>query len=220
MKHTRTPKSVLRPWVSQLTLQKQGTLLTAVRGPDAEAKESPSKAVVRAIRAVIMVNAKDLSHNDKFMGDGSGVLETEAFRAFFKSLDQYPFHWFGHLLHAAEIIAYEHPNRIISSAWTKFYNEAVDALHLNAETAVQMCDRLQSDGNMEPSTMCDICGFCQIVKLPVPRCGNCLAEVDTTTPVESGTPVLNRLDTPPADPDGVDLSDEAIQSMIAFTRNS
>lgn len=68
--------SILRPWVETLTLQQQGTLLCAIRGPDGEAKEAATKSVIRALRACVLKNARNLSNSDnsdKFLGDGSGV---------------------------------------------------------------------------------------------------------------------------------------------------
>lgn len=177
----RQPKSVLKPWVSELTLQMQGTLLTAVRGPDNEEKHSPTKQVVRALRAVLLNNAKALGFDDVFMGDGSGVPSEQQVDAFFGSWDQCPLHWLFHFLHAAEIVGYRHPNPCLRSFWSGFYRRAVDALHLEPESKETMQHRLRHDGNQEKgSGPCGMCGHDMVIP-PNPtastlrRCANCLS---------------------------------------------
>lgn len=185
----RQPKSVLKPWVSDLTLQMQGTLLTAVRGPDNEEKHSPTKQVVRALRAVILNNAKTLGLDDVFMGDGSGEPTSEQADAFFASWDQCPLHWLFHFLHAAEIVGYCHPNPRIRDFWLAFYRRAVDALHLEPESKETMLKRLRHDGNQEPSGPCRICFH--TVAVPANdaartwrRCANCLSIDIAPSPVK------------------------------------
>ncbi len=59
------------------------------------------------------------------------------------SMDQYPVHWLLHLLQAAEIVAYKHPDKIIANYWLYFYSKGVEAMHLNPETEEQLDLRLQ-----------------------------------------------------------------------------
>ncbi len=165
--------SVLRPWVTELSLQMQGTLLTAIRGPDNEAKESPSKAIVRAYRCVILNNARNFEPGDKFMGDGSGIPSKEEMQSFFSSIDQYPFHWFMHFLHSAEIIGYEHPNPKIATCWSWFYATACNALHLVPENRTMLQVRLSGDGATEK--MATPCACLCFYVFGVGRCANCLA---------------------------------------------
>ena len=165
--------SVLRPWVGGLTLQMQGTLLTAIRGPDNAAKESPSKAVVRAYCCVILNNALGFKPGDTFMGDGSGLIPLKARLAFFKSVDQYPHHWYMHLTHSAEIVGNFHPNRTVADHWLSFYLQICADLHVNPESKQQLEYRLAGNGGTDPAECpCKICGheetFGHI------RCANCL----------------------------------------------
>ena len=145
----RKPKSVLRDWVTHLTLQMQGTLLCAMRGPDGANKHDPAKALIRGLRAVITVNARKLGPNNSFAGDGSGIATPEEVTAFFKSTDHYVYHWFNHFMHAAEVIGYMHPDERIAVFWRAVYLRACDDMHVNPETKEQMCHRLRADGDGE-----------------------------------------------------------------------
>jgi hypothetical protein len=139
-------KSVLRDWVLDLTLQMQGTLLCAMRGPDGLPKEGPYKEFVRAFRAVLTNNALPLGPKNTFAGDGSGLVTTEYVDHFFKSIDQYPLHWYLHFIHAAEIVGYFHPDKKIAKFWLDFYYRACSNLHLNPETKETMSQRLRGNG--------------------------------------------------------------------------
>lgn len=167
---------VLRPWVTAyLTLQMQGTILTAIRGPDNEAKESPSKPVVRAYRCVILNNARNFEPGDTFMGDGSGKILEDDWHAFFSSIDQYPFHWFMHFIHSAEIVGNFHPNTDIADHWLSFYLGCCGALHLNPETKKQLQFRLVGNGHVDDAEKpCKICGHDKTFGPGWGRCANCL----------------------------------------------
>lgn len=145
----REPKSVLRPWVHELTLQMQGTLVCALRGPDGVHKEDPCKPLVRAFRSVVMNNARRLHPGNTFAGDGSGVCPTEVIDKFFESIDQYPHHWYLHFLHAAEIVGYMHPDPKLAKFWLAFYTTGVIDLHLHVESKEELLHRLRADGDGE-----------------------------------------------------------------------
>ena len=168
--------NVLRSWVTDcLTLQMQGTILTAIRGPDNEAKESPSKPVVRAYRCVILNNARNFEPGNTFMGNGSGMTPEEGYKAFFKSIDQYPFHWFMHFIHSAEIVGYFHPNPAVAKHWLGFYHKACDSLHVRPETKEQLKGRLASDGHTDDAERsCKLCGHDKTFGPGWGRCASCL----------------------------------------------
>lgn len=145
----RQPLSVLRHWVHELTLQQQGTLICAIRGPDGVHKNDPCKPLVRAYRAIVMNNARKLGPNNSFAGDGSGVCEAREIDAFFESTDQYPWHWKMHFIHAAEIVGYMHPDPEIAKFWLGIYTMMVTDLHLHCESKEEMLHRLRADGDGE-----------------------------------------------------------------------
>lgn len=143
---------LFRDWVGELSLAMQGTLATAVRGPDGCPKVDPAKDIICAYRWTIMNNAHQgvmtrdglrAGHGDTFMGDWTGIPPSESRKAFLKSHDQYPHHWLMHLIHCAEIVGYGHPDANIRKWWRSFYEDFCDAFHMYPETREQMMERLK-----------------------------------------------------------------------------
>ncbi len=64
---------------------------------------------------------------------------------YLRYVDELPHHFQLHLMHAAEIVGYEHPDPNISAWWRGFYMLIVNDAHLFPESQEQMRDRL-SDG--------------------------------------------------------------------------
>lgn len=141
--------SVLQEWVMELPLRFQGTLLTAVRGCDNEPKQwtatgfsdSPGRRITAYIRWCFM-NPAD-------------PREVDIPGAFFQSQPPSPFrpsefghlpqHWYAHIMHSLEIIAYHHPDVEIRSESAQLYRKMVNSLHLNYETGPQLYARLTED---------------------------------------------------------------------------
>ncbi len=142
-------KSVLQDWVMQLPLREQGTLLTAVRGCDEEPKtwiargvaESPGRRITAYIRWCFM-NPAD-------------VREVDIPGAFFQSSPPMPFkpsgfghlpqHWYSHIMHALEVIAYRHPVSAVQVGAYQLYHAMVTNMHLNPENSDQFEERLSED---------------------------------------------------------------------------
>jgi hypothetical protein len=142
--------SVLQKWVECLPLRAQGTLLTAVRGCDEEAKRwtvtgvaySPGRRLTAFIRWCFM-NPADPREVDKEEG------------AFFMSTPPAPFnpsefghlpqHWYSHAMHSLEIIAYCHTDESVRYMAFRLYERMVHNLHLNVEIYAQMHCRLTED---------------------------------------------------------------------------
>ena len=140
---------VIQEWVQELPLMQQTVLLTAIRGPDGISKEHPAKEVLRWFRRCILLAAFErkpllspyLPGGGSFTGPATRSLDDIA-NAYFKAVDELPHHFQMHLMHAAEIIGYKHPDRLIGDWWLRFYLYYVNALHLRPETEVQLDRRL------------------------------------------------------------------------------
>jgi len=149
--HLEEPiNSVLQDWVMRIPLRAQGTLLTAVRGCDDEAKTwtsrgvaySPGRRLTAFIRFCFM-NPADRREIDREEG------------AFFMSQPPQPFkpsefghlpqHWYSHAMHSLEVIGYYHPNRNIGDKALELYYGMVHNLHLNVEAKHEMVNRLTED---------------------------------------------------------------------------
>lgn len=142
-------QSVLQEWVMELPLRHQGTLLTAVRGCDDEPKqwtrtgfsESPGRRITAYIRWCFMMPAD--------------VREIDIPGAFFQSEPPDPFkpsefghlpqHWYAHVMHALEIVAYKHPDYSTRRTCLQLYQRMVANLHLIPESEMLLDARLTED---------------------------------------------------------------------------
>lgn len=141
---------VIQPWVCGLTLMQQSVILAAVRGPDGVPKEHPVKAIMRWYRRSVLISAFDgKALNDPYApGGGSftgpllNARVEELIPQYFKHVDELPHHFQLHLMHAAEIVGYKHPNKDVSSFWLNFYLSVVRDAHLRPETEEKLDYRL------------------------------------------------------------------------------
>lgn len=139
-------KSVLQDWVASLGLRHQGVLLTAVRGCDTAPKHDPSKMLSRAYRGTILnCHCGDAAKAQTFIEDVRGHDLFERFKAFRKNLDHYPHHYIAHVMHAAEIVGYKHPDEVTRLHWRQFYELLCLGFHVNPETEQQLDERLNAD---------------------------------------------------------------------------
>ncbi|MEL6959823.1 MAG: hypothetical protein AAGL89_12815 [Pseudomonadota bacterium] len=153
-------KIVTQEWTHGLTCMQQTVLLTAIRGPDGVAKYHPCKFLIRWYRRCVLLGALD--HNvfenpydprgGSFTGPSyewppgldhdwtermNGVVER-----YLQSLDELPHHFQLHLMHAAEIVGYKHPDTKIRDWWHWLYLELVKDMHLSPETEAELDYRL------------------------------------------------------------------------------
>lgn len=138
-------KSVLQDWVMELPLREQGTLLTAVRGCDLTPKyplDSVERQLVGAIRYAFM-NPADPREIDAEPGCFFRSEPPMNWKA--SALGHYPLHWFSHVMHAAEIIGYRHPDEDTAGCWHYIYRKMVLSLHLYPESKERMIARLSED---------------------------------------------------------------------------
>jgi hypothetical protein len=146
--------ALLPDWVSELSLQQQAVLVLALRGPDGFPKLHPVKDVLYRYRACLLKNAKTgqmLLPGQKlpsFMWhDFNGW---DVILARFREIeDELPLHFYTHLMHGAQVLAYKHPSSAIRQMWYKFYKQCCDYLHTPVESRATMDERLNDFGRME-----------------------------------------------------------------------
>jgi hypothetical protein len=137
--------SVLQNWVMELPLREQGTLLTGIRGCDLAPKrpgtETPERRLVAFLRYCVMNPADprevDIPHAFFQSRPPSGWKPSE--------FGHYPQHWYAHLMHCFEVVAYRSPNKENAALALNIYKRLVGNLHLNPETKEQMITRLSED---------------------------------------------------------------------------
>jgi len=144
--------NVLAPWISELTLQQQAVLLTALRGPDGDVKHTHFKMLLRAYRGSVLVSARKggmLEPGeafDDFMGLDNIVVDERWSRIIGVYLendsDAAILHHYIHFMHAAHVLAEFHPDRALRAAWRFCYLRFVEKLHLVPEPSAVMRQRL------------------------------------------------------------------------------
>jgi len=141
-----TSTSILQRWVEDLPIRYQGTLLTAMRGCDSVPREDVTKILMRGLRHHVLnpADARELSHAGGFMSFNLPEL-IPAINKFKKSMDHYPLHFVMHLLHAIEVIGYEHPMQNVRDGFSMSYYVLVHALHLMPETREALRERMLED---------------------------------------------------------------------------
>lgn len=142
--------NVVQEWVSNLTLMQQTVLITAVRGADTLSKHHISKYLLRWYRRCVLISAFDrcvlADPFDPRGGSFTGPIRAESLdelaSQYLCSVDELPFHFHLHLVHAAEVLGYKHPNEAIREWWNAFYLAAVRDMHLEPEAEEVMDARL------------------------------------------------------------------------------
>lgn len=135
-------KSVVQDWVTNNCSWKEQTVLfCAIRGPDAGG--SPQlKSWTRFIRRNVLQNA---APNKTFMRQE--MPEQILILAGNHPLifDMLPVHYFGHLLHALQVIAYRCDDGHVSGFADIAYRQLCAYMHLNPETSEEMTERLKDE---------------------------------------------------------------------------
>lgn len=154
--------ALLADWISGLTLQQQAVLVLALRGPDGFPKHHPSKEVLYRYRACVLKSA----HFGRLLHDGEAVPTfmnrmsmcepswSDVLTEFKEVEDELPLHFYTHLLHGAQVLAYKYPDRGIRLCWLKFFEQCCHYLHCPLESEAEMDGRL-SDFGRELSAVID-----------------------------------------------------------------
>lgn len=137
-------QSVLQDWVMQLPLRAQGTLLTGVRGCDLAPKidiQSTERQLVGFLRYCILNPA-----DPREVGIAGAFFQSAPPTDWKASeFGHYPQHWYSHIMHCFEIVAYCAPNYIKSDHALTIYLKFVRNLHLAPESREEMFARLTED---------------------------------------------------------------------------
>ncbi len=155
---------ILPEWTAKLTLQQQAVLLLALRGPDGFPKYHPSKPVLYFYRACLLRTA----HNARMMTKGENLpsfmsmlaaddgLWTVYLKDYRDVEDELPLHYYTHLMHGAQVLAYKHPEQWIRNRWIEFYQQCCHYCHVPMESEAAMDERLSDFGRLE--NLCDVDG--------------------------------------------------------------
>ncbi len=137
--------SILQPWVEALPLRAQGTLLTAVRSCDELPKlplDSTARQLTAALRGAFLVPADSREVDSE---PGCFMLSTPPTEWKASELGHLPLHFYAHVAHSAEVIAYYHPDDAVRMRWLEVYFMLVSGLHLRPELPSDLHARLTED---------------------------------------------------------------------------
>lgn len=121
----------------ELPFRMQSVLMSGMRGCDTARKDDNSKFITRSLRPVLCNNADT---TNTFMG--GTIPPSKNIEQFLWDMDSYPTHFIAHLMHAAEIVGFKHPDPDLRKWWLGFYHNVVKGLHVNPETEEQLDIRL------------------------------------------------------------------------------
>lgn len=137
--------AVIQDWVVKLPLRYQGVLISSVRGCDTAQKDDPVKLLARSYRATILISPS--SKPSSFMDYISDERVSIRMKSVCRDCDHLPHHYLMHLIHAAQIVGYHHPNHLISERWKWFYQRMCHQLHMSHETKSMLERRLTANEN-------------------------------------------------------------------------
>ncbi len=126
---------VLQAWMAELPWKQQSVIFSSLRGPDLS-RPIAVKKLNRWLRSVTQNNADpSTEYMKKIVLPKIEDLKEE--------VGYCTMHYFTHLLHALEIIGYNHPDKSVRDVGQKYYFGLVDFAHLNPETKEQLNKRLE-----------------------------------------------------------------------------
>ncbi|MHC1599216.1 MAG: hypothetical protein ACXQS5_00105 [Candidatus Methanospirareceae archaeon] len=132
---------VFQEWLETLTWKEQTVLVLALRGTDMSGSKDV-KLMTRWLRSIVLKNA---APKKTFMGETCFRDVDDIANDNPLSFDMLPVHFFGHLLHTFEVIAYRHPDPYIHNIALNVYTDMCKYLHINPETCEEMTIRLKDE---------------------------------------------------------------------------
>lgn len=143
--------SVLQPWLEEIPIRMQSTLLLSLRGPDTHACPEVKK-ITRWLRGLTFVPGNP--HNVmEFMGDPPPRIVEKGPCA--KELEFCSQHFYSHLMHGLEVVGFMHPNTNIRNDAYLLFRDMANLMHLPVETFDMFHERLKHlewSGGGQPRT--------------------------------------------------------------------
>lgn len=141
MNETETTKhtsSVLQPWLEQIPMRMQSTLLLGLRGPDTHACPNV-KAIGRWLRGLAFKPGNP-DNVLEFMGHTPERIIEKGPAA--KELEFCSQHYYSHLMHALEVVAYCHPDGGTAEHAKNLFMDMCSLMHLPVESPADFAARL------------------------------------------------------------------------------
>lgn len=147
--HDRVDNCVLQDWVIHLPRRFQGALVVALRGCDLTRKpfdkrqRCPERDLTAYLRFLVLnpADPREVDVPGAFFASHPPAYHWKA-----SEFGHYPEHWYSHLMHAFQVVGYEHPQELSHRNWAHdIYLTFVHNLHLRPEGRRDMWQRLCED---------------------------------------------------------------------------
>jgi len=148
--------SVLQSWLEEIPIRMQSTLVLGLRGPDTHVCPNVKK-VQRWLRGIVF-RPGNPDNVKEFMTDVNDLPVMVEKGPLAKELEFCTQHFYSHLMHALEVVAYRHPGIIERHSAFLLFQGMCSAFHLTVETVDEFEDRLcmrEWPGGRQPDTFFD-----------------------------------------------------------------
>lgn len=137
-------------------MRHQGVLLGAVRGCDGATKRDVTKVIISALRGLFMTpcDPREVEVEGSYMHVSEHL--PKAMAEFARRHDHYPLHFVLHLVHAAQVMGFKHPDVAVQDVWRDFYRKMCRKFHMGPESEAVMDARLTED-RMAKGTVVEGC---------------------------------------------------------------
>jgi len=143
--------SVLQDWLVKIPIRMQSTLLLGLRGPDTH-RAPGIKAILRWLRGLAFKPGNP-DNVKEFMGEMPPRIVEKDSTA--KELEFCSQHFYSHMMHALEVIAFRHPEPDIALRATGLFVDMCSLFHLHIESKELFEQRLGTrewPGGRQPDT--------------------------------------------------------------------
>ncbi len=146
--------SVLQNWLMQIPIRMQSTLILGLRGPDTH-RAKGVKELVRWLRGLAFKPGNPENVAVFMASMPPAILEKSSVAQELEFCTQ---HYYSHLMHAFEVVAYRHPDSDIRTLAYIRFDEMCSLFHLPVEAEDEFEERLKSvewPGGVQPDDFDD-----------------------------------------------------------------
>lgn len=154
----RSTPSVLQPWLEEIPIRMQSTLLLGLRGPDTHACPNV-KAIGRWLRGLAFKPGNPANVRE-FMGAMPDRIVEKGPAA--KELEFCSQHYYSHLAHALEVVGYCHPDHAVAEHAHALFADMCALMHMPVESPssfAKRLGRLSWPGGGQPNDFAEACAL-------------------------------------------------------------
>jgi hypothetical protein len=132
--------SVLQDWLVKIPIRMQSTLVLGLRGPDTHCAPNVKK-IGRWLRGLTFKPGNPNNFKEFMSDKPDRIIEKSAVA---KELEFCTQHFYSHLMHSLEVVAYRHPDGYIANYAYVLFSDMCNLFHLPIEMAENFENRLKT----------------------------------------------------------------------------